>query len=285
MVSPSIFIGLVSHGQSKYVKSQGSEGLANALDSNFKMAGWTTSIQVNTQNLFDMNPFPLTRKMARASVLAEIDAERSWTKFLNKPNRWRQTIRILLRYSYFSLNWRKNSDGSEIRRLLNIEASHLDLYKMAVDSGAPWTVILEDDAICMNVTDLVTGLDGLMRSQNFPEFVNLSNSFSFSELDVNHLLHEEGESTWQGRIPRTIYASELPATNTVCAIAFRTEFLVKVINDFESHPAHAILPIDWKMNETLMRMCREGNFEPFGCWFIDPAPVLQGSMLTEFPTE
>lgn len=285
MDSPSVFIGLVSYGKSKFAQSQGNEGLATALDSSFTLAGWTTTLQINTQDFFDMNPFPLTRKMARASVLAEINAERSWTKFLQKPNKWRQTVRILLRYVKFYFNWQTNSDTTEIRRLLNIEASHIDLYKNAVDSGAIWSVILEDDASCLNTSDLITGLESLMNHENFPEFINLSRSFSLSELDVTHLLRVEEDISWSGLIPRKVYASKLPVTNTVCAIAFRTDFLARVLSDFASHPSSAILPIDWKLNETLVRMWTEMNFSEYGCWFVDPAPVIQRSMLNGAATE
>ena len=275
----SIFIGLVSHANSRFLSAQGSEGLAPSLGREFENLGITTTVQINSENLFDLYPFELDSHMARESVRAEIQLEGVWRDYLNGPNRLREQIRIAGRSVKSHLNRRENSVTTELRRLLNIDYSHVDLYRAAIKSGSLWTVILEDDAYAANIKDLAIGLIDLTNTQGSARMVNLSASFPLAEIGVQHLLKLSSEKQWIGSSARVVYESERPVTNTVCAIAFRTDFLSKVVADFDAQTPAPVVPIDWKLNATLMRLFETGAIASNECLFVEPAPIVQLSMV------
>jgi len=279
MAESSVFIGLVSHGQSKFIKSQGANGLSSRLCEAFGQAGWKCTLQVNVRNLFDERPFTLTSKMARESVKAEINLERRWSVFLSKQDRFRQSFRILGRQIASLIRLKRNSDTREIRRLLNIESSHRDLYEQAILSGYEWTIILEDDAFAPDFADLVRGLLGIFSNEKDVKFLNLSASFSLESLGIGHILLDDRSETWGGPVTRHIFKSMKPATNTVCAIAYKTEFLAQVVADLNTQSQQPIIPIDWMLNRTLMRLWESGKIGAKECWFVEPAPIVQLSMI------
>jgi hypothetical protein len=278
MGDPSAFIGLVSHSSSRFIKNQEPEGLAASLYAALIRDGFYCQLQVNTRNLFDENPYALTGKMARDSVIAEVSLEFTWSEFLLRPDRFRQIMRILSRRLSALVRFRSNSDSGAIQRLLNIEASHLDLYRNAILSGCEWTIILEDDAFAPDVQDLTTGLVGIFSNDRDVKFVNLSASYSLDALGIAHLLSPVDRQKWSGSVPRQILESSRPATNTVCAIAFKTQFLEQLVVTMDLQPQHPIIPIDWKLNDALVRMWNLGQIGPNQCWFVEPAPIIQLSM-------
>jgi len=284
MTLNSVFIGLVSHSKSTFPESQGPSGLAAELIESFAQLGVKCQIQINTRDFFDENSFPITSAMARASIREEIRLESQWSSFLGRADRVREIKRIAGRYGKFAISWRENSQPSELRRLLNIEYSHVDLYRSAVELGSDWALILEDDAAGADVDGLTRGLVDLFQSKIQPKYINLSASFPLVALGVQHLLTINSTAQWKGSQARIVYQSERPATNTVCAIAFRTEFLSQILADFDSQPTSSsepVVPIDWKLNASLMRLWEKGAIESNECWFVEPAPIIQLSMVQD----
>ena len=236
---------------------------------------------VNTRNLFDEEEVPLTPKMARASIREEIRLESRWFEFLERDDKLTHLGRILGRRAQFLLDWKRNSQDRELRRLLNIEFSHVDLYRRAVESRATWAIILEDDAVGSDVSDLVSGLLALAESGTNIKMINLSESFTLDQVGVRHLLGPIEGLSWSGTAVRAVLGSRKPATNTVCAIAFRTDFLAEVLADFDSQPIFPVVPIDWKLNASLMRLYESGAIGVNECLFIEPAPIIQLSMVRD----
>ncbi len=284
MTLNSVFVGLVSHSKSSFLKSQDPEGLAAQLAESFASLGIRSHIQINTRDFFNEGSFPLTRTMARASVKEEIRLESKWSSFIGRNDRVRELKRIAGRYGRYVTSWRENSRPDELSRLLNIEYSHVDLYRRAVEVGADWAVILEDDATASDVDGLTRGLAGLFQSEIQAKFINLSASFPLASLGVRQLLTVDPTVQWEGSHARIVYQSSRPATNTVCAIAFRTDFLVQILSDFDSQstePSQPVVPIDWKLNASLMRLWEKGEIGPNECWFVEPAPIVQLSMVRD----
>ena len=281
MASVSVFIGLVSHVRSSFSQNQGSEGLAALLAIALRELGHECESRVITENLFDENPFLLTPEMSRESVFEEIRLESQWFEFLERGDRLGQLVRVAGRRARFFLNWRKNSQDRELRRLLNIEYSHIDLYRRAVGSGASWAIILEDDATSADVNGLLNGLLPLIQSNASVKMINLSESFTLDQIGVRHLLCPLDGLHWGGNSARRLLGVRKPATNTVCAIAFRTDFLAEILADFDAQPAFPVVPIDWKLNATLMRLYESGAIGANECLFIEPAPIIQLSMVQD----
>jgi len=284
MVSTSLFVGLVSYKGSSFSESQGPDALTAGLVGAFAEQGVNCQSWINTGNLFDENSYELTSRMARFSVREEIRLESEWFSFLQGTDRLGHRVRMLGRYANFFFHWRRNSESKELRRLLNIEYSHIDLYRRAVASGAEWAIILEDDAFSPDITDLVTGLLSLNTHESGVKMINLSASFSLDQMGIRHLLSPNTSPGWQGSVPRPTFGSARPATNTVCAIEFRTDFLKLILADFDSQPTHPnepIVPIDWKLNAALMRLWDAEAIGPNECLFVEPAPIIQLSMVQD----
>jgi hypothetical protein len=281
MAPASLFIGLVSYEKSSFPRSQGPAGLAATLDVTVRNSGVGCHLLVNTGNLFDKHPFPLRPKMARESVREEIRLESKWCEFLERGGRPGQLLRLAGRRAKFFLDWNKNSQDRELRRLLNIEYSHVDLYRRAIATGATWAIILEDDAASTDVSELASGLLALAEARTNIKMINLSESFTLDQVGVRHLLGPIAGLSWSGTAVRAVLGSKKPATNTVCAIAFRTDFLGEILADFDSQRTFPVVPIDWKLNASLMRLHESGAIGVDECLFIEPAPIIQLSMVKD----
>ena len=279
MEALSVFIGLVSHPKSAFAPSRGSGGLSAQLAVALDHIGIKSVTKVNNVNFFDDSEFPLTAKMARESVRQEIRLESEWFHFLKKSEGLAHSIRMVGRHTRYLLDWRANSKTQELRRLLNIEYSHVDLYRAAVASGSQWAVILEDDAHSTDPAGLARGLVQLMHGPGLPKYINLTTSFSLSKIGIEPLLSVVPDVEWAGSEQCRVLRSERPATNTVCAIAFTCDFLDLVLADFDTYANEPVVPIDWKINASLMRLWDQGVIGPGDCWFVDPGPVAQLSMI------
>jgi hypothetical protein len=272
MTRPYIFIGLVSHANSRFAASQGSQGLAKTLSLKLEDCGLTSDVQVNTENMYDSSAYPLSPRMSLGSVAGELELERVWHEFLGGKRSALFTARLALRGAKLALNRLRGGDTSVVERLLNIEYSHLDLMKSGLHSGASWILILEDDAGARDmgaVTDLMTFV---AQSEPPPKIVSMSDSFSQDQLGVTHLLHPHGPTELH------LFLADRPVTNTVCAVAYHHKFLVNLVETLDKLPIEPIVPIDWRINAALMELWNQGKVGPRESWFVDPAPIVQRSM-------
>ena len=289
MSAPTFFIGVVSHRSTRFPISQGPEGPAHLLARHLEGLGFQCEVQINTENLWDLamregslQPewnIRLDRRAVQRSLTAQLQLEHLWSAFLSESRsaRWlrRQAVLGAGRIWRFLLS----PQPAYVRRLLNIEWSHLDLWRAGVASGASWIVILEDDALAEDVADLAAGLVGFREAEGEISFINLSRSFTQSALGTQHLLRLDHSHPWCGKRTRSVVASAKPITNTVCAIAHQRDFVVQLLDVWNGLPADPVVPIDWKLNAALMRLVEE--VAPLGaCLTVEPAPVLQGSMIT-----
>ena len=273
MTSPALFVGVVSHQGSRFAVSQGDEGLAAHL----ALALPGIEMAVNTADLLDESVVPVTPALVQASLTAELRIDARWARFLGRPRGPRWWAGQGLRWARRGFRAVRPPSPAMVRRLLNIELSHLDLLRRGLASGAPWILILEDDAMSADVPDLAAGLVGLMASGRSVGFVNLSRSFDTETLGIDHLLSPSGVA-WAGSVPRSVLAASRPVTNTVCAIAYEREFLTRLVSVWEALPMTPVLPIDWKLNLALMQMFEDGALGAGACWLVEPAPITQMSM-------
>jgi hypothetical protein len=252
--------------------------------------GVSVSQEVNSDDAWTPNLLPPDTEQLRASIDAELSTEERWREYVS-PGSSRVTLRAfmaarkLYRRLRLSPPWqstlREDDPGSRmLRRLVNIELAHISLMSAAVESGSEWSLIVEDDAFTPDVSAFAGALSAFIAERGDeaqPRYVNVSESFSRDRLRVAGHLTRIGR--WGG-IESTVdvLGADRPVTNTVCAILYRTAFLREVLAEFESIPLSPVLPIDWKMNEAIMRMHAAGRLGPGDCWFLNPAPLLQRSM-------
>ncbi len=274
----AIFIGVVSHERTSRPKAQGPEGLAQRLGAELRGMGSSVTIRINTEDLLDHSGIHVTDQVVAASSAEELRIEKKWAHYLGIYNSlgWRTTH--LLRWLRYWVHtyWRRSP--RPVTRLINIELSHRNLLQQSVTAGADWILILEDDAECSNISDLATGLHGIMNGTAIPDMVNLSRSFTAEELRVDHLLYPADSQPWIGTESRTILAATKPVTNTVCANLYRGGFAKQLARELSELPLVPVAPIDWKLNLALMNLFDQRHLGSGDCWWVEPAPITQGSM-------
>lgn len=281
----ALFIGVVSHANSRFLVSQGPLGLGAQVADRLRAGGMTVAVQVNTADLHDPPSMPVTRATVQASLTAQLRLDRRWSAYLAGfvgPAWWaRHGLRWLRRVEQSV----RSPEPRTVERLLNIELSHLDLLRTGRASGAAWVLVLEDDAASVDLDDLVSGLLGLMAcGPAQPAFVNVSQSFTAAELGIAHLLSPVLGATWSGSVDRRILAASRPVTNTVCAILYRATLLDALLTEWDALPIDPVIPIDWKLNEVLMGMFEAGALGHGDCWQVDPGPIDQLSMRPAVPS-
>ncbi len=275
------FIGVVSHEGSRFSISQGPDGLAAILRAQFLESGVTTVVQVNTSNLHDAETFPIDSGMVQETLSAELLLQAKWAAYLRAGGKvsMADRARALARSARRAMRRFRAPSPSSVTRLINIELSHLDLMRAGLESGAEWVLILEDDAFAPNASDCAEGLLGLMReSVSSIDYVNVSQSFTNSELGIKHLLVSVASPPWVGSVSRHVLSASRPVTNTVCAILYRRDFVREVVAVMDALPMTPVVPIDWKLNIALMQLFDSGRLRDGSCLLVDPAPIDQMSM-------
>ena len=259
---------------SRFAVGQGPRGLGAQLASALP----ESVVQVNTENFIDDSTWTIDTAQVQRTLSAEIRLDHEWATFLSRPRTVRRGASSVARR--LRRLWRRVQPPSPamVRRLVNIELSHLDLMRRGLESQAPWILIIEDDAFAEDVKDLAEGLSGLMAADPPAAFVNVSESFTTTELGVDHLLTPLVHARWAGNHARVLLAAARPVTNTVCAILYRREFLTGLVDAMDSLPLEPVVPIDWKLNLALMSMYRSGAIGAGECWLVEPAPIAQMSM-------
>lgn len=272
MSVPALFIGVVSHEGSRYAVSQGPSGLAHRLVESLP----GVEMHVNVVDLLpDGSPLVSAAGVQR-SLSTEARLEADWARFLRRPRNARWVAFRTSRWARRMWQRVRPPSSSMLRRLLNIELSHLDLMRRGLASGAPWVLILEDDGFSSDISDLSDGITGMLGAGGVG-YVNLSASFSPRELGIEHLLSPAG-MVWNGPVPRSVLSSTLPVTNTVCAILYSASFLTALVEALDALPLEPVVPIDWKLNLALMALHEAGQAPPGTCLLVEPAPITQMSM-------
>ena len=274
----SLFVGVVSHERSRFAVSQGPDGLAAQLTTGMGEAGLPVELRINTVNLHDPSEYPVDQATVLASQKAQSKLEEDWDAYLQVSRGVTSRIRsTAARHLSGVRNKIRPADISVITRLINIELSHLDLFEAGLASGAPWVLVLEDDAMSDNVADCVSGITGLLATDAPPGFINLSHSFSLQQLGIDHLL-EPADVRWMGSVDRRILTAQRPVTNTVCAVLYRSDFLQELVSAMKQLPFYPVVPIDWRINQALMALVKEGKAGAGAAWFVEPGPIDQMSM-------
>lgn len=280
----SLFIGLVTHPNSRFAEASGSEGLGQQLGSQMRQRGWRVDFVCESDNRVDPNEIDLSPRGIRSSIDLETASEFDWSLFHNS-RRSLVALRMKLGAQRAVRRWRfarastkaRDRGRAMVLRLANIERAHLALMDAAVASNAQWVVIVEDDAKSEDVSGLAHDLDAHLAkwtSESQPKYVNISESFSITELGMGN--RPTRITAWNER--SSVVSATVPYTNTVCAILYRREFLRSLLQELRTIPLEPVIPIDWKLNRAIMALTAHGTLASGDCYSIDPAPIVQGSM-------
>jgi hypothetical protein len=244
-------------------------------------------VSIHDRDVWTPDLLQIDREQIAGSIEAELDVESRWRAYLDPGSggvfrRAEMVARRTHRLRRFLPRGAPLDDGHPgvrmVRRLVNIELAHMDLLRVARDSAARWSLILEDDAVgdpvevARTLRDVMAGAG----DSAVPKYVNVSRSFEERRLGVEHLLSDLGPVSDSSAVHAL--ASQRPVTNTVCAILYRRTFLEALVPALEAIPVSPVVPIDWKLNEALMTLHHSGTVSSGDCWLLRPAPIVQASM-------
>jgi hypothetical protein len=285
-VNPTIFLGLVTHQRTNYPESSGPDGLVCSLQAALNTLSLTSIVSIHDADLHDEALVPLTSREVTASIDAELNVETSWRLHVDPhQSMTRLTAFMAARRLYRRLSlappWHRGTSATPggarmLRRLVNIELAHLNLMQEAIDTGSTWALLVEDDAQAADSRAFAHQLREFVAQTsnvNQPLYVNVSQSFA-DPLGISQHLRPIG--AWDAATDEM--AADRALTNTVCAVLYRTAFLVPLLAALRSIPISPVLPIDWKLNAALLKLTDQRILGPGDCWFLSPGPIMQGSM-------
>lgn len=284
-VSIDLFIGLITHTHTHFPSARSESGMARQLELALRESSTTVEFEIFDRDLLRPGAIALDKHAVREAIAAESELGLRWRSYLtgNNPSLalkamavMRQTWRMLQLTPPWKRTITTGDRGARmLTRLANIELAHVAAMRHAVQSGAKWILILEDDAQSANPQSLASSLASFIEAANRsgqPSTMNLTESFTLNQLGVRHLLKTKSNpgqpSHW------STSASQKLITNTVCAVLYERSFLEVLLHRLESIPIEPIVPIDFKINAVYMNWRDQ---EPGMCWVCSPAPVTQGS--------
>lgn len=275
-------MGLVTYPGTRFVDAATDEGLLSRTVKATAAAGLTVASMVSDEDALEPEAIRLDVGSVRASIRAELDTEVRWREHLAGGDRRRwpsavSRVRSVWRMARFAPPWQRvceDDRGSRmLRRLANIELSHIRLIDAALVSGARWVLIVEDDAYAEQGERFGHDLAAFTRWADLlpqPLMVSLSESFSLRDLGLVHCVHPVSAPG-----PWTLLAADVAVTNTVCATLYRRSFLMNLRESLSTIPMEPVLPIDFKLNEALMRI--SAQYRPGDAWLAYPGPLRQRS--------
>lgn len=286
-MNPTVFLGLVTHRHTRFPQASDPDGLVHRVQHGLAERGMSASVVVHAADHHHESIVPLTNAEVISSIDAELDLEARWRTYVSPDTpKARLSAFMAARRAYRRLRlappWHRSAAATQagaamLRRLVNIELAHLHLLEQASNVQAGWALIVEDDATLEDHEGFAEALTAFIHQHadhSQPSYVNVSRSFSSERLDLSHHLTPNG--SWAPGV--RILASDIPLTNTVCAVLYRGAFLERLVPALQAIPVAPVLPIDWKLNAALLELSGNGAIQPGDCWILDPAPIIQGSM-------
>lgn len=264
LASEELIVGLVTHEGSRF-RSQGLATLESVRTA-AKVAGIDVRVFVSDRNDADPHQHSVTRRTVAASAHHQANLEARWRAHVagrdvsSVPSPF--TLGMQARRSFESVQ--------SMFRLLNIDYSHLRVWRHALAIGTSAALVIEDDAHLVDdhVGELFAAL--LPKIQHTPVLINCSRSIAADDLGVATILRD-AKTTLQ--LQEVQITETNPAvTNTVCANLYSRDFLTRLVSFIDKRGLIPVAPIDWRVNEFLLQ---NSDAET---WWVDPAPFVQGSM-------
>ena len=257
-------VGLVTHEGSRF-RSQGMATL-ESVNSAARAAGIGVRVLVSDRNDADPHQHSVTRGTVADSARHQAELEARWRahvagrRVLSVPSPL--TLGMRARRSFNSVD--------SVFRLLNIDYSHLRVWRHALATGASAALAIEDDAqlVDEHLGEFLAALLSHVEDQSV--LVNCSRSIAVDDLGITEILREAATTLQLSEVRVT--ETNRAITNTVCANLYSREFLARLVAFIDRRGLVPVAPIDWRVNEFLL------HDSEMKTWWVDPAPFVQGSM-------
>lgn len=275
-----VFLGLVTHKGSRFNSNGQATEQVMRLASALEMVGIESTVLISDRDDFDSVANRITLSHRWNSAWHQAKVERDWSRYLDGSDTGRrQSLRSRWFY-FFAMFFKRAIDLSmnphKLVRLANIDLSHLRILQDGIRDGADWVLVIEDDALIGDVTDLGSKLDFLTGALNLSRsevFINLSESIGIDDLKIARVvssaivLHTFPDGSQVLRLTPSV-------SNTVCANLYSRDFAHKFAQWIAESGLLPSVPIDWRLNQVLMKLPPD---ELDALW-VSPGPIIQGSM-------
>jgi hypothetical protein len=159
----------------------------------------------------------------------------------------------------FFISYVTNSNEFESTklRLRNIEDGHKSILEKFTLSESEYLIIVEDDfkiTYELSIHDIIYSILQIISKDQRIKIVNLSNSFSISELKIKFLIQS---TISQVGYNQDLLLLEYPVLNTVCATLYKREIIQDLLMELENLNSFYLIPIDEKFNIALNRLIRK----------------------------
>ena len=257
-------VGLVTHEGSRF-RSQGMATL-ESVNSAARASGIGVRVLVSDRNDADPHQHFVTRGTVADSARHQAELEARWRAHVagrrvsSVPSPL--TLGMRARRSFNSVD--------SVFRLLNIDYSHLRVWRHALATGASAALAIEDDAqlVDEHLGEFLASLLPHVEDQSV--LVNCSRSIAVDDLGITEILREAATTLQLSEVRVT--ETNRAITNTVCANLYSREFLARLVAFIDRRGLVPVAPIDWRVNEFLL------HDSEMKTWWVDPAPFVQGSM-------
>lgn len=277
---PKVFLGLVTHPRSRFNADGRATQRITELIENLHEHGLTVDMLISDRNDFDAAPQRIGLGNRLKSAWLQVETERAWSNYLLTANGTKSIDKSPGRLFYLAMFVKRAISfiisARTLKRLANIDLSHLRVLREGIKSKADWILILEDDSMPGNIPAVAENLLALISSiagSKADMFINLSHSMSDVELGVDVIMEgaKEVHSFGDGR--KVVQVSP-PISNTVCANLYSQSFALRFANAIEDRGIFPSIPIDWRLNQLIMD---SAAIDITCCWVI-PGMFVQGSM-------
>ena len=283
-----LYLGLLTYKNSKFPQAPFNQLFDTATE-----LGRQLNIDVSS-SISEENPFSARDVTLADLLLARVYEpllRRSWLSYLTNAKivRFnRNNVRIAIDSFYYYLHLFKsefrNSERIRYSRILNINAGYIELLNNFLTSKKEFALIFEDDALFIPSSELVKEIFKLITHAHHLEyksfFIDVSDSFSFQDLGVNHLVEYSASGgdaeIFMGSIIRK---TSKPFSNTTCAVIYNREmasYLLQGANELSLSKGKRITPMDWSLNLVLLNLAKEKT--SVQSFHLDPGIFPQGSL-------
>ncbi len=293
MDGSGLFVGLITYGGSTFNRHGEATHTIGRIEAAMAAQGLACTSLISDRDDYSADVFPITRSRLLSSALFQAWLEFRWRRYLARGRadslsslpRDAAVLAVMSArrlHSYLGFNPFRAAarlpGARQVIRLLNIDLSHLRVYRAALQSDAVGVLVIEDDARLIDGEAPFEVLQLLLSTlqADKSEFVNLSESISQAELGVSGIL---GAPKFpEGFEGIAIIACSRPVTNTVCANLFSRRFVEMLVSDIEKRGLFPVIPIDWRLNRMIMEEWKSGGLNSTICTWTTPGIFVQGSM-------